>query len=172
MNPAIPTGFRDAGPLAQSARHDLRRAQQLALDRTIALKIPLPGTDGAGLAREAAVAGAIDHPGVRMVHAAGEGWLALHLVDGHSLAALLASGPASGGPLRLSATEVIEAVISVADTLAHAHAHGVPHGPVSADHILLGHYGETLLIGWSAPMRLADTAPAGLPTSSSSPAPS
>ncbi|MFM2090111.1 MAG: hypothetical protein RLZZ127_600 [Planctomycetota bacterium] len=153
--PALPADL--VALLGDGSEHRIHRARQHGLDREVALKLPVVAGEGASLAREAVAAAAVEHPGALVVHGLGDGWLMTQLVEGATLAALLAR---PGDPGRLATA--VEALAAVADTLAAAHALGVVHGEVLAEHILLGRFGEVVLLDWGRALRLPH-GPAALP---------
>ncbi len=125
------------------------RVHSRALGRSVALKVLRAG----GLAspgqiarflREIAITRDIDDPGVVRVHDSGvtpDGtpWYAMELVDGLSLAGVLA------GPLRPPLAELVRVVEDVARTLERLHARGIYHRDVKPGNVLLTQRGEALL---------------------------
>ena len=104
------------------------RAEELALERRVALKLILPEHSGQErfrerFQREAAVAAAIDHPNVIPIFDAGdEGgvlYITMRLVDGTDLRALIA------GEGRIEPLRAARIVRQVAAALDAAHARGI-----------------------------------------------
>ncbi|MCO6453800.1 MAG: protein kinase [Pirellulaceae bacterium] len=115
------------------------RARQIHLDRVVALKTIRAGAlaDPEQLDRfraEAAVAARLDHPAIVPVFAVGEvdgrPFYAMPLVNGRSLAQLLADGP-------LAPRQAAELLLQVADAVSHAHRQGVIHRDLKPGNILL-----------------------------------
>ena len=49
---------------------------------------------------------------------------------------------------RYDLTQLIEVIEQIAHALAYAHAHGVAHRDIKPENILVGPYGEVLLLDW------------------------
>src|SRR5687768_14246810 len=143
MDPDAPTllGRYRLGPtLGSGGMAEVRRAEDLALGRPVAVKLLHPhlATDPAFMERferEARLAAGLSHPGVVAVFdrgvADGRPFLVMELVEGESLAALLRRE----GPL------APERALSIADdvlaALEHAHGRGVVHRDVKPHNVLL-----------------------------------
>ncbi len=117
------------------------RAQQLDLDRVVALKLIQPGLSGdeefkARFQRESRLAAAIDHPNIVPVYGAGEEdgvyFIAMRYVDGTDLGDYLRS---LHSPMKPQAAASL--IAEVADGLDAAHATGLVHRDVKPPNILL-----------------------------------
>lgn len=146
------------------------RVHDRALDRDVAMKV-LSGTpDGAARARleqEARVLAQLEHPGIVPVHDVGtldDGRLfyVMKLVDGERLD--------SAAQRVSSVSERLRLLTRVADAVAFAHARGVVHRDLTPANIMVGTFGEVLVVDWglalvAAPGRDASREPvaAGTP---------
>ena len=116
------------------------RAHQLALDRTVAMKIVNRELAGdpefrERFRREARIAASLDHPHVVPVYHAGEDdgnvYLTMRFVEGTDLASMIA------GRGRVEPRDAVEVVAQIADALDAAHARGLVHRDVKPANILV-----------------------------------
>ncbi len=140
--PAVP-GFEILGELGRGGMAVVYRARQVALQRTVALKMILNGAHAGPkeLARfraEAAVIARLQHPNIVQVYdvgeAAGRPYFALEFVAGGSLAQHLRGTPQ---PIR-PAAQMVE---TLARAVHVAHANGVVHRDLKPANILLSDSG-------------------------------
>jgi eukaryotic-like serine/threonine-protein kinase len=131
--------------IAVGGAGEVWRAEDL-LGRRVAVKLLRAeyAEDPEALARfrrEAAHAGSLSHPAIAAVHDYGEGgpacppYLVMELVDGPSLAAVLAKGP-------LDAFRAMDVIAQVAAGLHAVHPAGLVHGDVKPANLLLDRQGH------------------------------
>jgi tRNA A-37 threonylcarbamoyl transferase component Bud32 len=114
---------------------------------------------------EARISAALEHPNIVPIHdfdRTDDGGLCFMMrrVDGVSLGEHIrsAGGGRDGAPMR-DANAVVNIVLRVAEALASAHAKGVLHRDIKPDNIVLGRFGEVMLVDWGSALRLAEQEP-------------
>lgn len=165
-NDAILSGTPEKTPryevLAEHARGGLGEillAHDRALYRDVALKqIQQPFADDAEhrdrFIREAVVTGSLEHPGIVPVYdlgfdSRGRPYYVMRMIRGRSLAEAIADFHAQGGPTHsLELRKLLTRFLTVCHTLHYAHSRGVLHRDIKPSNIMLGPYGETLLVDW------------------------
>jgi serine/threonine protein kinase len=124
-------------------------SEDAVLGRRVALKIlDLPDDSGelaARLLREAHVLARLEHPGIVPVHDAGtlaDGrvFYAMKFVEGQRLDRLIVSMGALADRLRVFQ--------QICDAVAFAHARGILHRDLKPDNIMIGPFGEVLVMDW------------------------
>ena len=133
-------GHRIDGFVGQGGMGLVFRATDLALGRTVALKVIAPEAAGnpvfrTRFERECRAAAAIDHPHVVQIFHAGENegllYLTMRYVDGNDLRRLLRSES------RLEPARAVSIVSQIAGALDEAHALGLVHRDVKPGNILI-----------------------------------
>jgi len=137
-------GYRIDAVAGRGGMGVVYRATQLALDRTVALKLIAPEVaEDSGFRerfqRESRIAASIEHPNVIPVHEAGEAdgllFISMRYVDGTDLRELLARG----GPL--DPIRAAGIVTQVANALDAAHARGLVHRDIKPANVLIASRG-------------------------------
>ncbi|HTL37408.1 MAG TPA: serine/threonine-protein kinase, partial [Kofleriaceae bacterium] len=125
-------------------------ARDKRLGRLLAVKVAKVSDPGLRVrfTREAVLTARLQHPSIIPVHEAGvwtgdEPFYAMKLVAGAPLSKLIAKTKTLDERLAL-----IPNVIAVVDALAYAHAQRVIHRDLKPDNVIVGDYGETIVIDW------------------------
>jgi serine/threonine protein kinase len=123
-------------------------ARDRVLGREVALKVLRPDLAGAEVAarleREARILARLEHPGVVPVHDAGtladgRGYYVMKLVRGSRLEDAVRTLPLA---------EVLRLFLRVCETVEFAHAQGIVHRDLKPSNIMVGAYGEVLVLDW------------------------
>jgi serine/threonine protein kinase len=133
-------------------------ARDEPLGRDVAIKIshaPVPGSGlDVRLRQEAQVLAQLEHPGIVPVHSLGQlgdgrVFYVMKLVRGHTLA--------EARPLTESAALAV--FERIADAVAFAHARGVVHRDIKPANVMVGPFGEVLVMDWGVAKILTRAAP-------------
>jgi hypothetical protein len=163
--PVTPGRFVVERELARGAYGRVMRAQDRELHRMVALKELLPGAAHARarFEREAMLAARLQHPSIIPVYdtgcwASGVPFIAMKLVTGASLQTRLDQVADAAERLAL-----VPVVIGVAEAIAYAHAERVVHRDLKPANILVGEFGEVVVIDWGLAAELDSPRPHASP---------
>ncbi len=161
----LPPRYQDLAFLAAGGMAEVRRVYDTELERAVAMKLihphlaGSPGAESRFLA-EAKVTGRLDHPGVVPVHELGRTpdgrvFFTMREVRGQTWADLIdalhrASPPDEWGQTSDGWTlqRAVDIWRHVAETLAFAHASEVVHRDLKPANIMVGPWGEALVMDW------------------------
>jgi serine/threonine protein kinase len=134
------------------------------LNREVAVKQILPryGTRDDERKRflfEATVTGSLEHPGIVPVYCLGHtsddrAFYAMRLVQGTNFSESVrmfhrsSNDPMRFGAHSLELRRLLTHLISVCKTMSYAHSRGVIHRDLKPSNIMIGQYGETLVLDW------------------------
>ena len=141
--------FDELSELGRGGMGRVAEARDRVLDRTVAIKHML-ATDGVGLARferEVRITARLQHPGIVPILDAGRDddghpYYVMRKIDGVALAERVAKRTVRD---RLA---LVPAMLAAVDAVAYAHAQGIVHRDIKPWNILLGKFGEALMIDW------------------------
>jgi len=146
-------------------------ADDQELHRPVALKRlqTLHAADASARARfhaEAEITGKLEHPGVVPVYgvgtdADGQPYYAMRFIHGTTLkdaAEQLHRSKNRNDPAwNLEFRRLLRSFVSICETMAYAHSRGVIHRDLKPANVMLGRYGETLVVDWGL-AKVIDTA--------------
>lgn len=143
----------DASEIGRGGIGRVLRATDTHLGRAIAVKELLLRDDASPITkqrflREARITGQLEHPNIVPVHELGrreDGTLyyTMKLVRGGTLADALDACSSLEERLRY-----LDAVLDLCHAMAYAHARGVVHRDIKPENLMLGEFGETLVLDW------------------------
>ncbi len=131
-------------------------AEDSDLRRRIALKVlEAPGSEGElaeRLLREARVLAKLEHPGIVPVHdvgtlADGRVFYTMKFVEGQQLDQYIEAETSTSDRLRI--------FLRICDAVAFAHARGVLHRDLKPENVMVGPFGEVLVMDWGLAKILA-----------------
>lgn len=144
------------------------RAHDHDLNRDVALKALRPELASdreyvARFLREAQATGQLEHPNIVPLHdlglsADGTPWFTMKLVRGESLEGLIGRLKAGDEEMhrRFSFARRLALIQEVCDALEYAHSQGVLHRDLKPSNVMLGPYGEVLVLDWGIAKRLGE----------------
>jgi serine/threonine protein kinase len=144
--------------VAQGGMGAILEAREAAIRRSVAMKVMLDTSNLRGVARflaEAQVTGRLEHPNIVPVHElsvdeSGQPYYTMKLVRGVTLRQvikLLAEG-AEETVRKYPQAALLTIFQKVCDAMAFAHSQGVIHRDLKPDNIMLGDFGEVLVMDW------------------------
>jgi serine/threonine protein kinase len=136
--------------LARGGMGRILRAFDRRHARAVAIKELLADTPAlrARFRREALITAGLQHPAIVPVYEAGkwpsgEPFYAMKMVDGRSLDQVIAGKPTLDERMGLLPT-----VIAVAEAIAYAHERHIIHRDLKPANVLVGAFGETVVVDW------------------------
>jgi PAS domain S-box-containing protein len=147
------------------------RAYDQVLEREIALKRLQPefGRDAAHRARfsrEAKLTGQLDHPGIVPVYEysgdqGGDCYYTMRFVRGRTFREIIAAFHQArikdAGPLLCSRfLRLLGQFVSICNTIAFAHSRQVIHRDIKSDNVIVGDFGEVVVLDWGLAKRIED----------------
>ncbi|NQT16739.1 MAG: protein kinase [Planctomycetes bacterium] len=141
--------FELISQLGEGGMGVVHAARQASIDRTVALKMLKPAGAEDAEARgkflsEAVVTGDLEHPNIVPIYDVGKSeagalFYAMKRVKGTPWEAVLSEK---------TFPENLEILMKVADAVALAHSRGVVHRDLKPENVMLGDFGEVLLMDW------------------------
>jgi serine/threonine-protein kinase len=174
LPPSTPLRFRVLRPHAKGALGEVFVARDEELHREVALKeIQNQHADDphrrARFVVEAEITGGLEHPGIVPVYGLGHypdgrPYYAMRFIRGDGLQEAIDRFHKADVPGRnprernLALRDLLGRFVDVCNAMAYAHARGVLHRDLKPGNILLGRYGETLVVDWglAKPLGRAD----------------
>ena len=162
---ALSSRFRILRPHAKGGLGQVSVALDQELNREVALKEIQPQYADELVSRErflmeAEITGGLEHPGIVPVYALGHAadgrpYYAMRFVKGDSLRAASEAFHRADNPNRtnpgarqLALRHLLGRFIDVCNAMEYAHSRGVLHRDLKPGNIMIGKYGETLVVDW------------------------
>jgi serine/threonine protein kinase len=160
-----PDGYEILDELGRGGMGIVYRARQRTLQREVAVK-RLQSDDTfmrQAFLTESMVTGELEHPNIVPVYALCEEeesglWLVMKRIGGRTLAQLIAEIPSPREAADID--RLLEVVLGVADALRFAHSRGILHRDIKPVNIMVGSFGEVMLLDWGIAAYFGDPAAA------------
>jgi eukaryotic-like serine/threonine-protein kinase len=153
-----PAGYSLGSVFARGGNGRVLRACDNHLGRMVAIKELLQrgGAAEDRFVREAFITAKLQHPAIVPIYQAGrwpsgEPFYAMKLVSGRALTDLIEQLPSIH-----RRTPLLRHVLAAAEAVAYAHAQGVIHRDLKPDNVLVGEFGETVVIDWGLAKELGE----------------
>jgi serine/threonine protein kinase/tricorn protease-like protein len=156
-------------------------ADDLVLHRKVAIKFAHTPALQARFQREAEITALLEHPGVVPVLMRGQQdgrlYYVMRYVEGERFDQAIARWHESCQSARdfrrtkvqLQFRELLQRFVAVCQTVAYAHSRGIIHRDLKPSNILLGRFGETIVLDWGLARRKSVDGDAGSPDSAKPP---
>ena len=165
---------------ARGGMGDVYRAHDTKLGREVALKRILPKFESEEgvrnrFIREVELTAKLNHPGIATVHdlicdERKNPWYVMKFVEGKNLAEVIdehhRSSRANTTNETISLRNLLTRFVSLCNTIAYAHDRGVVHRDLKPSNLMIGPYGETVVIDWGLAAFRVKEAAAELPRDS------
>jgi eukaryotic-like serine/threonine-protein kinase len=149
-------------------------ARDTALGRQIALKDLRPEQADNSIVwsrflYEAKITAQLEHPGIVPVYEVGEGeapYYTMRFVRGRTLSEATRAyhkKRAAGEADSLGMVELLTAFVGVCHAVAYAHSRGIIHRDLKGQNVVLGDFGEVMVLDWGLAKRIAPDQQAGSP---------
>lgn len=171
------TQYEPIREVAQGGMGTIVQCRDRALNRPVALKRMRPELAGQKPAREqflqeARITAQLEHPHIIPVHELakddqGNLFLVLKWVEGRTLSKFLdgarmaeksQSGERSRGESRSQPIQsflaLLQLFLKICDAVAFAHSRGIVHADIKPDNVLVGDFGEVLIVDWGLARRM------------------
>jgi len=147
---AEPERYEPGGLLGKGGMGEVRVMYDRRLDRLVASKVPRVEDVQAQqrLEREARLTARLSHPGIVPVYGAGKDdrgrvYYTMPVITGRSLAEAIHDSPDLEARLRF-----VRALLDASEAIAYAHSRGIIHRDLKPANILLGEFGDTMIVDW------------------------
>ncbi|MCE9582551.1 MAG: protein kinase, partial [Planctomycetes bacterium] len=172
--PSIAGKFTLGEELGRGGIGRVMEARDADFGRPVALKLLLESADATAMERfrrEARLTGFLEHPNIVPVHEMGvlpgtkQWYYAMKRIMGRDLSRVIRQARAAAGDkaatksLKWSLRRMVEAFRDVCRAVAYAHSKGVIHRDIKPANIMLGEFGEVLVVDWGLAREITERVP-------------
>ncbi|MEC7987954.1 MAG: tetratricopeptide repeat protein [Myxococcota bacterium] len=150
--------YPDLGKIAEGGMGILHRVRDVALNRTVVMKIIRKrlsenSTEVARFIEEAQISGQLQHPGIIPIYDlgfldTGEVYFTMKEIQGKTLRAMLKKDRQTKSDHEFDLRRYIGIFHKACEAVAYAHKRGVVHRDLKPSNIMIGDFGEVLVVDW------------------------
>jgi serine/threonine-protein kinase len=161
--------YEPVRPIATGGMGEVVLMHDQDIARPVAIKRLLPELDDATallrFAEEIRIIGQLEHPNIVPIHdvgvdAEGRYFFVMKYIEGETLAEILQHLRAGDAEYqrRYTVERRVEIVLGVLNALAFAHAHGILHRDIKPANVMVGRFGEVVVMDWGIAKPMAAAA--------------
>lgn len=163
----LPERFEDLRLLGSGAFGEVRRVLDKKLGRAVAMKILRADADTSGVRErflaEIKLTANLQHPGIVAIHDFGELsdgrlWYTMLEVRGRTLRAILdeAFDPLGDAGSRWGRRRLLDVFARASETVGYAHSRGVIHRDLKPENMMIGEFGQVMVMDWGLARQFRD----------------
>lgn len=157
--------FEKLGKLGEGGMGVVYRVKDRRLGREAAMKVLLPGQASPATTerflREAQITARLNHPCIPPIFESGKTaneqlYLLMQVIQGKALTQCIREYHDAGRP-EARLRELLEQLIKISEALDYAHSRGILHRDIKPDNIMIGQFGEVMVMDWGIARDLNDS---------------
>jgi serine/threonine protein kinase len=152
----LPARYEIGSVIGRGGTSRVYSAVDRDLGREVAIKVIRVGNPAARerYAREGRVMASLGHPNILPIYDVGTTsdsiYFTMPLFTGRSLGSMIRAASRKGHTEVLAVPTLVEIALKICDALGYAHARGVVHRDIKPDNVLIGDFGEVMVVDWGA----------------------
>ena len=157
--------YEPVGQLGQGGMGEVLKVKDNDIQRTVAVKRMLPGLDDPALlgrfVEEIRTVGQLEHPGIVPVHDVGidddgQYYFVMKYVEGETLETIIDKLRAGDRAYheKYTVERRVEIFIGILEAVHYAHERGIIHRDIKPANVMVGPYGEVVLMDWGIAKRI------------------
>lgn len=166
FSPHARVDFKLLEKLGEGGMGVVHRVEDQRLGRNAALKILNCGPDNPRAVkrflREASITARLSHPNIPPVFeqgqsSVGERYMLMKVIEGQTLGQVLKHQYSADSTIpKMSQRSLLEAFVKVCEAVAYAHSQGIIHRDLKPANIMIGEFGEVMVMDWGLAKDLND----------------
>lgn len=164
FSPHARVDFKLLEKLGEGGMGVVHRVEDQRLGRNAALKILNCGNENPRAVkrflREARITARLSHPNIPPIFeqgrsSVGERYMLMKVIEGKTLAQIIEDNQSSDSP-KTSQRSLLESFVKVCEAVAYAHSQGIIHRDLKPANIMIGEFGEVMVMDWGLAKNLRD----------------